>query len=204
MNKLFPQSRSAWLGFLALSIPTLILLLIGINLIFYLSPLLLMMSFRLGFTILLAIGISLGLIGLKKSSQREPTRIHRTLCMVGILFSLAISYLLWNYPKVTGVITDIQIHEQGRSRWSYTRFLQIRADEPFPDFAYSHFYGAPIFITNTTGDTLVLKQTIGPITTVANQDQLEVNQHIEIVFTGSIYTSDPVRIDAVMIRILGP
>jgi hypothetical protein len=124
--------------------------------------------------------------------------------MVGILFSLAISYLLWNYPKVTGVITDIQIHEQGRSRWSYTRFLQIRADEPFPDFAYSHFYGAPIFITNTTGDTLVLKQTIGPITRVANQDQLEVNQHIEIVFTGSIYTSDPVRIDAVMIRILGP
>ncbi len=51
---------------------------------------------------------------------------------------------------------------------------------------------------------LVLEQTGGQPTRIANQDPLEVNQHIEIAYDGWIWITDPAQIEAIVIRILSP
>ncbi len=202
-TKSFSPSRNALLGFLSLIIPVLMLFIIR-------SPaplayLILWIKWKIIVTTVAIVCIFLGVLGLKKFKESKPTPITRIVCILGISLCIALSYYVWSIklPKVTGVISRIQVYEQGQQYFGYTRALDVRPDEPVPDsLKGDHYQENPIFAANTTWDTLILKQTGGRLTRIINQNQLEINQHIEIEYSGWVYLTDPSQIDAIVIRIL--
>jgi len=198
---MFARSRSTLFGFLSLLIP--ILIFFGTRSIFASS--ILWMSWRLGVTILAIVGIFLGVVGLKKSTQSKLTLVTRIFCGIGILLGIAISFNLWSIKlsKVTGVISDVRLYEKGQSNWPYIRSLRVQIDLPAGDFIERNLdLNDPVFIINTTWDTLVLEHIGEQQRRIVNQDQLETNQHIEIEYDGWIWITDPAQIDAIVIRIL--
>ncbi|MFT3891030.1 MAG: hypothetical protein QM730_05300 [Anaerolineales bacterium] len=160
-------------------------------------------EFKLSIFLLTITGIICGspILRNSKAIKSAFAVVVKAMSIIGVLVNIGLLYFAWiaQPPEMTGTISSIY----SSPILGYERSLRIHVDLPADELVERNLDPQePVFIVNITTDTLVYEQVSEGQKRIVNYSRLRENQHINVVWNGFIFITDPAQVIALKIVIL--